>query len=235
MLCVIFFMTLYLQNVHGFSPVQAGVRTLPLSLTMMFAAPLGGLLTEKAGPRLPLAGGLGLIGVALLLLTGLEAESAFSALWPSFVMLGAGLGFVITASSEVIVGNAPVDDAGVASGLQSTAIQVGGVMGTAILGSVLSSRVGSVLLEKLTGAGVPAAAAHQLRGAKELVGQGVAPTVGGASAHLQAAVVAGSHEAFMTGLHTSMTVGAVLALIAAVAALFVQRGESTAGGAIAVH
>lgn len=232
---VLFFMTLYLQNVHGFSPVQAGVRTLPLSLTMMFAAPLGGLLTEHVGPRLPLAGGLALIGVALLLLTGLGTESAFSALWPSFVMLGAGLGFVITASSEVIVGNAPVDDAGVASGLQSTAIQVGGVMGTAILGSVLSSRVGSVLFDSLTGAGVPAATARELQGAKELVGQGVAPRVGEAPAPLQAAVVTGSHDAFMTGLHTSMTVGAVLALIAALGALFVQRGENTAGGAMGVH
>ncbi|MGE4123271.1 MAG: MFS transporter, partial [Solirubrobacterales bacterium] len=227
---VLFFITLYLQNVHGYSPVEAGVRTLPLSLTMMLAAPLGGLLTERLGPRPPLAGGLSIIGIALLLMTGLGVDSGFSSLWPPFVMLGAGLGFVITASSEVIVGNAPVDDAGVASGLQSTAIQVGGVMGTSILGSVLASRVGSVLLSSLIGAGVPTELSRSLEDSKELVAQGVVPPVAGASAQLQAAIASGSHEAFMSGLHTSMLVGAVLALMAAVGALFVSRGQREQGG-----
>lgn len=114
------FLTLYLQNVHGYSPVQAGVRLLlPLSITMMFASPLGGVLTERFGPRLPLALGLALVGVALLLMTGLGADSGFGALWPPMAMVGLGLGFVITASAEAIVGNAPVDDAGVASGPQA--------------------------------------------------------------------------------------------------------------------
>src|SRR6201999_539676 len=116
---------------------------------------LGGVLTEKIGPRIPLAVGLALVGGALLLMTGLGTESGFAALAVPMAMVGVGLGFVITASAEAIIGNAPVDDAGVASGLQSTAIQVGGVMGTAILGSVLTRQVGSVLVEKLTAAGVP--------------------------------------------------------------------------------
>lgn len=231
---VLFFLTLYLQNVHGYSPVQAGVRILPLSLTMMVSSPIGGLLTERFGPRLPLAAGLALVGGALLLMTGLGIDSGFGALWPPMAMVGIGLGFVITASAEAIVGNAPVDDAGIASGLQSTAIQVGGVMGTAILGSILSSTVGSVLVEKLTGAGVPAALADQLQGAKELVGQGQAP-LQGVPANLQEAVTLGSHEAFLAGFHTSMLVGGILALLAAVAALFVQRTENSgSAGAAAI-
>jgi EmrB/QacA subfamily drug resistance transporter len=232
---VLFFITLYLQNVHGYSPVASGVRTLPLSLTMMVAAPLGGILTEKLGPRPPMFAGLALIGAALLIMTGLDADSAFSALWPPFIMLGAGLGFVITSSSEAIVGNAPVDDAGVAGGLQSTAVQLGGVMGTAILGSVLSSKIGSSLLDALTGAGVPADTARQLDGAKEIVGQGNVPPLPGASASLQSAITHGSHEAFMTGLHTAMTIGAILALAAAALSLLVQRGEHSTEGAVAVH
>jgi EmrB/QacA subfamily drug resistance transporter len=231
---VLFFLTLYLQNVHGYSPVQAGVRLLPLSISMMIGSPLGGALTEKLGPRPPLVAGLALLGAALLLMTGLEPDSGYGALWPPLLMVGFGLGFVITASAEAIVGNAPVDDAGVASGLQSTAIQVGGVMGTAILGSILSSQVGTVLYEKLTDAGVPSNLAKQLEGAKELVGQGAAPTQG-VPANLQSAVVTGSHEAFMAGLHTSMLVGGILALAAAAAALFVQRTENPgAAGTAAV-
>jgi len=231
---VLFFLTLYLQNVHGYSPVQAGVRMLPLSLSMMFGSPLGGALTEKLGPRPPLVAGLALLGAALLLMTGLEPDSGYGSLWPPLVMVGLGLGLVITASAEAIVGNAPVDDAGVASGLQSTAIQVGGVMGTAILGSILSSTVAGVLFEKLTGAGVPAPLAHQLEGAAELVGQGQAP-VQGVPADLQSAVVTGSHEAFMTGLHTSMLVGGILALAAAALALLVQRTENPGAAGVAAH
>jgi EmrB/QacA subfamily drug resistance transporter len=229
---VLFFLTLYLQNVHGYSPVQAGVRLLPLSISMMLGSPLGGVLTEKLGPRPPLVAGLALLGAALLLMTGLDPDSGYGSLWPPLLMVGLGLGFVITASAEAIVGNAPVDDAGVASGLQSTAIQVGGVMGTAILGSILAGQVGSVLIEKLTAAGVPTALAKQLEGAKELVGQGAAP-VQGVPAKLQGAVVSGSHEAFMAGLHTSMLVGGVLALAAAGAALFVRRTENPGVGGVA--
>jgi EmrB/QacA subfamily drug resistance transporter len=232
---VLFFLTLYLQNVHGYSPVEAGVRILPLSLTMMLASPLGGLLTQKVGARPPLVGGLGLIGLALLLMTGLEVDSGFSSLWPSMAMLGVGLGFVVTSSAEVIVGNAPVDDAGVASGLQSTAVQVGGVMGTAILGSVLSSAVGSALYEKLTGAGVPDAVANRLEGANELVGQGGVPVLPEAAPVLQAAVTSGAHEAFMVGFHTSMLVGAALALGAAVVALGVKGGKGGAAAGPEAH
>ncbi|HVW45596.1 MAG TPA: MFS transporter [Solirubrobacterales bacterium] len=232
---VLFFMTLYLQNVHGYSPVQAGLKIVPLSVAMMVGSPVGGMLTGRIGPRLPLAAGLALIGLALLLMTGLGADSSSSSLVLPFVMVGIGLGLVITASAEVIVGNAPIDDAGVASGLQSTAMQVGGVMGTSILGSVLTARVGSVLFDKLTAAGVPAATATELGGAKELVGQGVAPSLPGAPAQVQAAVVSGSHEAFMIGLHTSMLIGAVLALAAAAGALFVRPGERPAGQTAPVH
>jgi hypothetical protein len=157
-------------------------------------------------------------------------------LWPSFIALGIGLGFLITSSSEAIVGNAPVDDAGVAGGLQSTAVQLGGVMGTAILGSVLSSRIGSVLAGQLIGAGTPPALARQLAspGAQQLVAQGGAPAVRSLPAHIQAAIVTGSHDAFMTGLHTSLTVGAIIALAAAVLALFVRRGAASSGLGVAV-
>jgi MFS family permease len=231
---VLFFLTLYLQSVHGYSPVAAGVRTLPLSLTMMVMAPVAGILLDRIGPRPILTGGLAAIGVGLLLMTGIEPDSSFTGLIAPLVLLGAGLGSVITAASEVIVGNAPVEDAGVAGGLQSTAVQVGGVMGTAILGSVLSSRVGSVLVEKLTGAGVPESVAGTLTGAKETVAQGVAPVVEGVSPQVQAAIVTGSHEAFMAGFQTSMVIGAILAFAAAIGALFIQRGEKREG-VVAVH
>jgi predicted MFS family arabinose efflux permease len=152
----VFFLSLYLQNVQGFSPVETGVRTLPLSLALMVTAPLSGFLTERFGPRPAMLVGLAAVAAGFFLLTLLRTDSGYQALLPAFVLLGAGIGLVLTASSDAIIGNASIDDAGVASGLQSTAVQLGGVLGTTILGSVLSSRVGSVLVEQLTGAGIPA-------------------------------------------------------------------------------
>jgi EmrB/QacA subfamily drug resistance transporter len=223
----LFFMTLFLQNVQGMSPVAAGVRTLPLSVALMVMAPLSGVLTQRFGPRPAMAGGLTAVAVALVLLTNLSAQSGYGALWPAFMLLGAGIGLVLTASSDAIVGNASVDDAGVAGGLQSTAVQLGGVLGTTILGSVLSSRVGSTLTGELTGAGVPAPVAAQLSAGRELVAQGVTPPVPGAPAALAHAIATGSQNAFMAGLHTSVMVAAGAAVVGAVLALFVGRGQST--------
>jgi predicted MFS family arabinose efflux permease len=221
----VFFLSLYLQNVQGFSPVETGVRTLPLSLTLMVTAPLSGFLTERFGPRPAMVVGLAAVAAGLFSLTVLRTDSDYQALWPAFVLLGAGIGLVLTASSDAIIGNASVDDAGVAGGLQSTAVQLGGVLGTTILGSVLSSRVGSVLVDQLTGAGTPAPVAAKLSAAKELVAQGVSPTVPGMPAPLMHAVAQGSHGAFMVGLHASMIVAAVAAAVGAVLAVFVGRGE----------
>ena len=197
----LFFMTLYLQNLQGWSPLATGVRTLPLSAAMVVAAPLSGVITEKFGPRPAMVSGL--IGVAggLILLSRLAADSGYGAIWPAFALLGAGIGLVLTASSEAIVGNAPVQDAGVAGGLQSTAVQLGAVLGTTILGSVLSSKVGSSLTDSLTTRGVPEQIAEKLSAAGELVSKGVVPPVPGAPAPLTAAITLGSHDAFMAGLH----------------------------------
>lgn len=221
----VFFLSLHLQNVQGCSPVQTGVRTLPLSLTLMVTAPLSGVLTERFGPRPAMVAGLAAVAGGLFSLTALRTDSGYPALLPAFILLGAGIGLVLTASSDAIIGNASVDDAGLAGGLQSTAVQLGGVLGTTVLGSVLSSRVGSVLVDQLTGAGTPAPVAARLSVAKELVAQGVAPAVPGMPARLAQAVTQGSHGAFMVGLHASMIVAAAAAAAGAVLALFARRGN----------
>lgn len=220
----VFFISLYLQNVQGFSPVQAGVRTLPLSLALMVTAPLSGVLTEKFGPRPAMAVGLAAVAGGLCSLAFLRTDSGYPALWPAFTLLGAGIGLVLTASSDAIIGNADVDDAGVAGGLQSTGVQLGGVLGTTILGSVMSSRVGSVLVDNLVTAGVPEPVAEKLASAKELVAQGLAPIPPELPAPLVGPVTRASYDSFMTGQQAAMVVAAVAAAIGAALTLFVRRG-----------
>ncbi len=146
LLGVIFFVMLYLQNVRGFTPVEAGVRTLPLSLASVVAFPLGAALTEKFGPRLTMPLGMMLQAAACFAMLGWGAGSSYTAMWPPFIALGLGVGMVMSSSSDAIVGNAPVKDGGVAGGLQATALQVGGALATSILISLISSRVGSTLV-----------------------------------------------------------------------------------------
>ncbi|MCO5991864.1 MFS transporter [Actinoallomurus sp. WRP9H-5] len=230
----IFFITLYMQQVHGMSPVQAGVRMLPMTAIFIVSSPLGGALTQRFGPRVPLAIGMVLTAGALFGLSRIGVDASYNTIWPWFIMMGMAFGFILTAGTEAIVANAPAHLAGVAGGLQQTAFQVGGVLGTSVLGTILSSRVGNVLVDRLTGAGLPAPAAHQLTTAKDYIAQGVAPVPHGAPGPVAKAITTGSHLAFMDGFQTSMTVAAVVALVAAFAALLVRRGESPVEGAIAI-
>ncbi|MGW0468503.1 MFS transporter [Streptomyces sp. NPDC003027] len=224
LLGLIFFVMLYLQNVRGFTPVEAGVRTLPLSLASVVASPIGAALTDRFGARLSMPLGMALQAGASFGMLGWGAHSSYAALWPPFVALGLGVGMVMAASSEAIVGNAPVEDAGVAGGLQATALQIGGALGTSVLVSLISARVGATLTGELTAAGVPAPIAHGMAEAKDAVAMGVSPVSGTMPADLRAAVVEGSGQAFMNGVHTAVLVTGALCVAGAVlAAVGVRR------------
>ncbi|WP_449487592.1 MFS transporter [Streptomyces sasae] len=228
LLGAIFFVMLYLQNVHGFTPVESGVRTLPLSLASMVASPLGAKLTEKFGPRLTMPLGMVLQAGAAFTMLAWSADSPYATMWPPFVALGLGVGIVMAASSDAIVGNAPVKDGGIAGGLQATSLQVGGALGTSVLVSLISSRVGSTLMDSLTDAGLPRSAAARFEEAKDAVAMGVAPVSDAMPAQLRAAVVEGSHTAFMNGVHTAVLVTGILALVGAALAAFGLRGRENA-------
>jgi hypothetical protein len=103
----------------------------------------------------------------------------------------------------------------VAGGIQSTAIQLGGVLGTAVCGSILGVTVARVLLADLVSTGVPHGLAQQLSHQGAVVSQGLAPVPAGVSGKVAAAVTQGSHAAFMTGLHTTMFVAGLVALAGA--------------------
>ncbi|MBY8849611.1 MFS transporter [Saccharothrix longispora] len=231
----IFFLMLYLQNVRGYGAVEAGVLTLPLSLASMVASPLGAALTDRYGPRLTLTLGMLLQAGASFGLLGLGVDSGYATMWPCFLALGLGVGMVMAASSEAIVGNAPVRDGGVAGGLQATALQVGGALGTAVLVSVLGSRVGSVLRDSFLSAGVPAALVDGLTGAHDAVAMGVTPVLPGVGADVQAAVHQGAARAFVSGMHTAVLVTGGLCLVGAVLSATIVRRGRNGGGVPAVH
>jgi hypothetical protein len=147
-------------------------------------------------------------------------------MWPPYIALGLGVGIVLPATAAAIIGNAPVRDGGVASGLQSTMLQIGGALGTSVLVTVIAGRVGSSLFGELTGAGAPAAVAHGLQGAEDAVTMGIAPVSPDMPAQIRAAVIEGSGQAFVNGLHAAVVVTGVLCLIGAVAAALGIRSRA---------
>jgi EmrB/QacA subfamily drug resistance transporter len=227
---VVFFLSLYLQRVRGYSPVETGVRTLPLTATLVFAAPLGGILSARLGPRPPLVGGMALLGVGMLGLSRLAWRTDYGDIWPWLLAIGLALGLVQAAATQTIVGNAPVRMAGVAGGLQQTALQIGGALGTSVLGAVLSGRVTATLLGDLTDSGVPLAVARQIMPYSGYVAQGVAPVSPIMSSSLKLAVTKGAFDSFTYGLDVAFVVAACIAFAAALLALFIRRDHAAEEG-----
>ncbi|MER5790397.1 MFS transporter [Streptomyces sp. NPDC001980] len=231
----LFFVTFYLQNVHGMDPVDAGLHLLPLTGMMIVGSPLAGAAITKLGPRIPLAGGMAATAIAMYGMSTLKADtgSALMSLW--FALLGLGLAPVMVGATEVIVGNAPMELSGVAGGLQQAAMQIGGSLGTAVLGAVMASKVDSDLPGNWADAGLPKLTDAQLAQASEAVQVGVAPVAEGTPAEIAAKISGVAHDTFISGMSLASLVAAGVAAVAILVALFTKRGEHTDAGAGVGH
>jgi EmrB/QacA subfamily drug resistance transporter len=137
------YLTLYLQDVLRLSPLQTGVRFLPLSLLSFVAAPLAGRLSARVPIRLLLGGGLALCAISLWLMSGISVHSGWTTLLPGFIVGGIGIGFVNAPLATTAVSTVRQERAGMASGLNNTFRQLGIATGIAALGAVFQGKVGS--------------------------------------------------------------------------------------------
>ncbi|MGP3979759.1 MFS transporter [Streptomyces sp. KR80] len=231
----LFFVTFYLQNVHGMSPVDSGLRLLPLTGMMIVASPVAGALITRFGPRIILVGGMVVTAVAMLGMSALEVGTGTAVMSVWFALLGMGLAPVMVGATEVIVGNAPLEHAGVAGGLQQAAMQVGGSLGTAVLGAVMAARVDTALPEKWAEAKLPPLAPEQLAQASDAVSVGIAPVGRETPPPLVGRITDVAHETFVSGMGLSFTVAGVIAVAAALVAMLTKRGENADAGAGAGH
>jgi EmrB/QacA subfamily drug resistance transporter len=159
MLAMFFFMALYMQNILGYSPLEAGIRFLPSTAVIMVAAPIAGRLTDRIGARYPIAFGLSLASVALYLQSQITVHSGYGHLLPTFIMMGLGVGFVMSPMSTAAMNSVEVTKAGGASGILSMSRMVGGTFGVAAVGAVFQSLSDSKLHSKL--ADVPITASQK--------------------------------------------------------------------------
>ena len=155
------YITLFFQNVLGYSPFQAGLRSLPVTMPILFVSPLSGRLTARVPVRLLLGTGLAFVTVGLLLMGNLSDSSGWTALLPGQIMAGIGIGLATPALASTAVGVVPPQLSGMASGASNTARQLGLATGIAGLGSIFQSKIESTLTPLV--AGTPASAhVHEL-------------------------------------------------------------------------
>ena len=209
----IFLLTQYLQFTLGYSPLESGVRMLPYAGTMMVIAPLSSKVVERFGSKRTIATGLGLATIALILMGTLSVNTQYIDIAWRFVILAAGMALVMAPATDSVMGSVPLAKAGVGSAVNDTTRQVGGALGVAIIGSIVSSVYGSKVGDFFAGKPAPKAAVdaakNSLGGAiavsKNLAGQPI-PN----AKQLAAGLVDTANHAFVEAFRWGTRVGAVV-------------------------
>jgi EmrB/QacA subfamily drug resistance transporter len=211
----LFLVTQYMQSVMGYTALQSGVRYLPLAATLLVVSPMSAKLAHRFGSKVVVSSGLAAVATGLLLMLRLEADTGYAPVLLSMVVLAFGMGLTMAPATESIMGSLPPAQAGVGSAVNDTTREVGGALGVAVLGSVLSSVFGSRMVDVLDGGELPDearhVAEHSVTGAVT-----VAHELGGAPG---AALAEAAKAAFVDGLHTTSVVAAAVALVGSLIAL----------------
>lgn len=210
MLAVFFFIALYMQNVLGYSAVEAGIRFLPSTLMIVLVAPIAGRLTDRVGPRPLIVSGLALTTIALFLQTRIDVDTGYGLLLPSFVVMGIGMALVMSPMSTAAMNAVSPDKAGVASGILSMSRMVGGTFGVAAIGALFQHLSANELEKNLATVDISAAARDRI---VENLGSG-------ADAGLSPQVAEAAQNAFIHALSMGMWLSAGVAAAGVLVALF---------------
>ena len=217
MFAMFLYLTLYMQDVLGFSPLEAGLRFLPLSVVSFVVAPLSAKLSERIPYRAVMGVGLICAALALLLMGGITVDDEWTTLLPGFILAGIGIGMTNPGIAAVAVGVVEPARAGMASGINSTFRQVGIATGVAALGALFQHRVAADLTEQLPGAPP---------GFSDAVSSAAA---NGAIASLPESIrdraAAAAEHAFVAGLNEILLVGAAIAAIGGIASWLLVRNS----------
>ncbi|MGW4877448.1 MFS transporter [Streptomyces sp. NPDC004262] len=219
---VTFFSVFYTQSVRGYSPLQSGLLLLPLAVAQLIFAPRARLVVDRIGNKATTTAGLVLIAAMLGMFATFEVDTPIWLLEVVFFLMGTGMAHIMTPTSVVIMQALPREKAGSASALSNTFRQVGGALGIAVLGSVLSTSYRNGIEDKL-GALPP--------GLRDTAGESIEATLGvadklGAQGR---SLVAPANDAFLHAMHMTALCGVGVALIGAVVTALFLPGKPPAG------
>jgi EmrB/QacA subfamily drug resistance transporter len=230
----LFFWTLYLQRCLGDSPLTSGIQLIPLTLGFLAAVPLAGWVGGRLGLRVSMLFGLLGLVVTSALMTRIRLESGYAGVWPYFLLFGASIAFAAVSGIEAILSNAPLRYAGAAGSVVTTASQLGGVLGIAVLGSVLASHAGTSLVHALVSEGLDPRlaarlAAHAATGSTGPPAQLLPQLPHPIALRLAHGLTRAGDRAFLDGLHVAMLVAGGAALAGTLIAPRIKRGHAASG------
>jgi EmrB/QacA subfamily drug resistance transporter len=219
-----FFLSLFFQNIQGYTPLQAGLRALPNTLMIVVFAPLAGRLVGVIGAKTPMALGLALNAASLFLFTRVQVDTGYGAIWPLLSLAGLGMAMVMTPMTAAVMSTVPPQRAGMASATTSASREIGGVFGIALLGAIVTHIFNRDLNRVVDQMNLPPALKATIleqagHGAEQM---GASLPSGSGFEALTAALKA----SFVSGMHVALMVaGAALLLGALVALVFVRGGR----------
>ena len=205
MLAMFFFLALYMQNVKGYSPLQAGLRFLPSTLMVVVIGPIAGRLTDRIGARPLIVTGLLLVSAAMFWQGHLAVDTSYGFLVGAFVLMGTGIALTMSPMSTVAMNSVAQAKAGVASGVLSMSRMVGGTFGVAVMGALITT-LGRDRIDAL----LPALPAGRRAELAESLGTGGAGVGGGVRSAID--------QAYVYALNDGLRLASVAAAIGAVAA-----------------
>jgi EmrB/QacA subfamily drug resistance transporter len=216
------YLTLYLQNYLGYSPLEAGLRYLPITLASFLFAPIAGALLSRVPARVMMSTALGAAGVGLLLMSGIGAGDEWTTLLGGFLVLGAGTGLLNPVIADVAVSVVPKEQSGMASGINDTFRQVGVAVGIAVWGAIFVASGAHKVTE--VAAGTPAASGDRPQHLVEAASSGsLDQALGAVPPRSQDLVANAANQGFLAGLNDVLVLGALLCFAGAVLALWLVR------------
>jgi predicted MFS family arabinose efflux permease len=223
----LFVLTQYLQFDLGYTALQAGVRVLPAAGAIALVAPLSTMLVRALGTKLTTAAGLAIIAGGLWQISGASVTTTYLGTLPGMILLGVGAGLVIPSCTASVMGSLPREHTGVGSATNGAVLQIGGALGVAVIGSLLSTRYQDHVTAALAPYHVPPTVLNTILGS---IGGalGVAAHVGGI---LGAALDHLARSAFISGMDLGLTVGAAVAVAGCLVALATLPSRATPPGA----
>ncbi|HTJ71110.1 MAG TPA: MFS transporter [Actinospica sp.] len=201
----LFVLTQYLQFDLGYAPFAAGIRVLPVAGLLAVTAAASSLLDRLVGTKATVGAAMALIAGGLFWIAQTGAADRYQQLLPGMLLLGAGAGLAVAASTASVIGSLPVERAGVGSATNGTALQVGGATGVAVMGSVLAAHYQDRIGAAVAGHGVPASALHAITGSL-----GGALQVADRAGPLGPALAAAARSAFLDGMTVAMGIAAAV-------------------------
>jgi EmrB/QacA subfamily drug resistance transporter len=211
MFAMFFFTALYMQNILGYSPVEAGVRFLPSTLMIVLIAPIAGRLADRVGPRPLIVGGLTLVAFALFLQTRIDVDTGYGLLLPAFVLMGIGMALVMSPMSTAAMNSVAPQKAGVGSGILSMNRMVGATFGVAAIGALFQHLARNDLSHQLAGTGVTEAQREQI---VHNLG------AGSDAASMPPQIATAAHDAFIHAFASGMWLSAAVAVVGAIVAFW---------------